>query len=146
MRLFLEEQQADWLFWVDTDMGFAADTVDRLLDAADPAERPMVGGLAFTQREDSTDGMGGWRCLAAPTVFDWAVLDDGQMGFTVRWKYPPDRLTRSPGPARRASWSTGRCSSGCEAKYGAVWYDRVPNTTMGRSCPRTCRCACAPGR
>jgi len=97
VKLFLAERQADWLFWIDTDMGFAADSVDRLLAAADPVERPVVGGLAFTQQEVSPDGMGGWRCRAAPTVFDWAVLDDGQMGFVVRWKYPPDALTRVGG-------------------------------------------------
>jgi hypothetical protein len=61
VRLFLKENLADWLFWIDTDMGFAADTVERLLAAADPVERPVVGGLAFTQKEEESDGMGGWR-------------------------------------------------------------------------------------
>ena len=59
VKLFLAEREADWLFWVDTDMGFAADTVDRLMAAADPVERPVVGALAFTWREDAQDGMGG---------------------------------------------------------------------------------------
>ena len=55
---FLEDKPADWLFWVDTDMGFSPDTVDRLLEAADPVERPVVGGLCFSLRETDPDGFG----------------------------------------------------------------------------------------
>jgi hypothetical protein len=76
---FLKEHDAHWLLWIDTDMGFAPDTLDRLFEAADPELRPIVGGLCFTQREEQSDGMGGWRCRATPTVFDWTVLEDGQM-------------------------------------------------------------------
>jgi hypothetical protein len=128
VRLFLDEQQADWLFWVDTDMGFAADTVDRLLAAADPVERPVVGGLAFTQRQELSDGMGGWRCRATPTVFDWTVLDDGQMGFSVRWKYPPDQLVRVAGTGAACLLVHRGVFEKIHAEYG-TWYDRVPNTT-----------------
>jgi hypothetical protein len=136
VRLFLKEDRADWLFWIDTDMGFAADTVERLLEAADPVERPMVGGLAFTQREEESDGLGGWRCRAAPTVFDWAALDDGQMGFTIRWKYPPDQLVRVAGTGaaclliHRSVFGLLEAARAENPKLGA-WYDRVPNTTTG---------------
>ena len=132
VKLFLAERQADWLFWIDTDMGFAADSVDRLLAAADPVERPVVGGLAFTQQEVSPDGMGGWRCRAAPTVFDWAVLDDGQMGFVVRWKYPPDALTRVGGTGSACVLIHRSVFERVEEKFGRAWYDRVPNTTTGQ--------------
>jgi GT2 family glycosyltransferase len=46
VRRFLEGD-ATWLFMVDTDMVFAADAVDRLVAAADPVERPVVGGLTY---------------------------------------------------------------------------------------------------
>lgn len=128
VRLFLKENLADWLFWIDTDMGFAADTVERLLAAADPVERPVVGGLAFTQKEEESDGMGGWRCRAAPTVFDWTVLDDGQMGFSVRWKYPPDQLVQVAGTGAACLLVHRGVFERIEAEYG-TWYDRVPNTT-----------------
>jgi glycosyltransferase involved in cell wall biosynthesis len=129
---FLAEDTADWLFWIDTDMGFAPDTVDRLMAAADPAERPVVGGLCFTQREETSDGMGGWRCRATPTVFDWTVLEDtGQMGFSVRWNYPPDQLTRVAGTGSACILIHRSVFEKVQAKYG-TWYDRVPNTTMGQ--------------
>ena len=132
VKAFLAEHQAEWLFWIDTDMGFAADTVDRLLEAADPVERPMVGALCFTQREEKSDGMGGWRCLATPTVFDWKVLDGGQMGFAVRWDYPPDTVTRVAGTGSACVLIHRSVFERVQAEYGDHWYDRVPNTTLGQ--------------
>jgi len=38
---------ADWLMSIDTDMVFDYDSVERLLETADPVKAPMVGGLAF---------------------------------------------------------------------------------------------------
>ena len=132
VRLFLAEREADWLFWTDTDMGFAADTVDRLLAAADPVERPVVGGLAFTWREDSQDGMGGWRTSPAPTIFDWRVLDDGQMGFVVRFNYPPDTVTACAGTGAACVLIHRSVFEKVAAAYGEHWYDRIPNTTTGQ--------------
>ena len=132
VKAFLAEHQAEWLFWIDTDMGFAPDTIDRLFEVADPVERPLVGALAFTQREEKSDGMGGWRCLASPTIFDWKVLPDGAMGFSVRWDYPPDTLTRVAGTGAACVLVHRGVFERIEAEYGEHWYDRVPNTTMGQ--------------
>jgi len=132
VKLFLEEREAEWLFWIDTDMGFTADTIDRLLAAADPVERPIVGGLAFTQRREHSDDMGGWRCRATPTVFDWLKLDNGQMGFAVRWGYTPDMLTRCAGTGSACILIHRSVFERIQEKFGPVWYDRIPNTTMGQ--------------
>lgn len=37
--------RSEWLWMVDSDMHFPADTLDRLIAVADPKERPIVGGL-----------------------------------------------------------------------------------------------------
>lgn len=47
VRRFLEYGKADWLFMVDSDMVFRPDTVERLLEHADPVAAPIVGGLCF---------------------------------------------------------------------------------------------------
>lgn len=47
VRKFLEYDKADWLWMVDSDMTFAPDTVERLLEHADPETAPIVGGLCF---------------------------------------------------------------------------------------------------
>jgi hypothetical protein len=129
---FLKEHQAHWLLWVDTDMGFAPDTLDRLFAAADPVERPIVGALCFTQRQEESDGMGGWRCRATPTVFDWTALPDGKMGFSVRWDYPHDALTRCGGTGSACILIHRSVFEKIQAVHG-TWYDRVKNTTMGQT-------------
>ena len=131
VKTFLEEDNADWLFWVDTDMGFAPDTIDLLMDAADPVERPMVGALCFSQREDSADGFGGYRCTATPTIFDWAHIE-GQYGWQVRWNYPQNTVMQVGGTGAACVLVHRSVFEKIQAEHGNVWYDRVPNTTTGQ--------------
>lgn len=128
---FLVERQAQWLFWVDTDMGFLPDTVDRLLAAADPDHRPVVGALAFSQRQFEVDGLGGWRTRATPTVFDWEAID-GKQGFSVRWDYARNTVTRVAGTGSACILIHRTVLEKVEAKYGPTWYDRIPNQALGQ--------------
>jgi len=137
VRSFLEDRPSDWLFWIDTDMGFEMDTIDRLLEAADPVERPMVGGLCFSMRETEADGMGGWLTAPTPTVFDWAKIPgkDGaepQMGFAVRWDYPVNTLVQCAGTGSACLLIHRSVFERLAGKYGPIWYNRVPNTSTGQ--------------
>jgi hypothetical protein len=49
----LLESDAQWLIQIDSDMIWRADDIHRLLEAADPEERPIVGGLCFAQEADT---------------------------------------------------------------------------------------------
>jgi hypothetical protein len=129
--IFLEEKRADWLFWLDTDMGFAPDTLDRLFEAADPVERPVVGALCFTQRETRSDDMGGWRCMATPTVFDWTHYKE-QQGFAVRWDYPANTVTKVHGTGSACILIHRTVFERIRDKFGPVWYTRAPNPTTGQ--------------
>jgi GT2 family glycosyltransferase len=129
---FLAERNADWLFWIDTDMGFSPDIIDRLMEAADPVERPIVGALAFSQREEVDDGMGGFRCRATPTVFDWRHGEGDQLGFAIRFDYPKNALTQCAGTGSACVLIHRSVFEKIEVKYGRAWYDRVPNTTTGQ--------------
>ena len=113
-------------------MGFGPDTVDRLLEAADPVERPVVGGLCFFNREDASDGMGGYRSTVVPTVYDWTHTDDGKMGWAVRWQYPTNAVTRVGGTGSACILIHRSVFERVEAAHGRAWYDRVPNTTTGQ--------------
>ena len=93
---FLETDH-QWMFWIDTDMGFAPDTVDRLVEAADPVERPVVGGLCFAQREMMVDSMGGFVTIPQPTIYDWLKADNGEQGFVPRMNYERDQLVAAAG-------------------------------------------------
>ena len=59
---FLENHSAEWLWMVDSDMTFKPDTVERLVQAADPDTAPIVGALCFAATEGNI-----W-----PTIFHLA--------------------------------------------------------------------------
>jgi hypothetical protein len=118
------EAGVDWLLFVDSDMGFAPDTLYRLLAVADPAETPIVGALCFAQRQFAHDGMNGSRTSPMPTIYNWVDVD-GQRTFRASSMYPVDAVVRCEG--------TG---SACVLIHRSVftrigskgWYDRIRGT------------------
>ena len=80
-RVFLDEHDADWLWFIDTDMTFPPDIVDQLVAAAHPRERPIMGALCFSLQD-------GYR--ACPTIY--VFRDDGKVGRV--FDYPPNALMR----------------------------------------------------
>jgi hypothetical protein len=128
-RQFVHEMpDVDWLMWVDTDMGFQANAVDRLMDAADPDSAPIMGGLCFMNREVEVDGVGGYLVQPAPTIFDW--YDDGERrGFTVRREYERDSVLTCAGTGSAFVLIHKSVFQRIEAEYGQAWYSPVRNPT-----------------
>jgi len=128
-RQFVHEMpDVDWLMWVDTDMGFEANAVDRLMDAADPETAPIMGGLCFMNREVGVDGVGGYLVQPAPTIFDW--YDDGERrGFTVRREYERDSVLTCAGTGSAFVLIHKSVFQRIEAEYGQAWYSPVRNPT-----------------
>jgi len=124
MRHLLDESGADWLWMVDADMGFAPDTVDRLVDAADPAVRPVVGALCFGLREVAPDGMGGFRVRAFPTLYDWARDPQGTLGFCIRRDYKPDTVTQVAGTGAACLLVHRSAAQKVRADSG-TWFDKA---------------------
>lgn len=131
VKMFLSDMDAPWLWWVDTDMGFAADTVDRLAQAADPKERPIVGGLCFAMVETQPDGMGGFRVEPKPTIYDWVSRVDGKQGFTIRTDYERDVLLEGSGTGSACILIHRSVLAKMQADFGDVWYDPLRNPTTG---------------
>lgn len=124
---FLAEKDSEWLFWIDTDMGFAPDTVDRLMQVADPVERPIVGGLAFAQKQNASDGMGGWTTSLVPTIYDWVDLK-GESGFLSRRDYPVNKMVPCAGTGSACILIHRSVLEKMGEQFG-TWYDRIPNPT-----------------
>lgn len=81
---FLDENPgAEWLLWVDSDMEFEADALTRLIDSADPVERPIVGGLCFG--EDAETGL-------FPTIYRFAQDAEGRVQCIRLGDYPDDTM------------------------------------------------------
>jgi len=127
---------SDWLLWIDTDMGWQADALDRLMAVADPVERPIVGGLCFVEQLYEGDFKGGLRTKLAPTIYDWLFLPNGE-GYKLvpRVNYARGEVTQC------AATGTGfllthrsvfeRISDWCQ-QNGAprnIWYERIPGPT-----------------
>jgi GT2 family glycosyltransferase len=130
VREFLKDSKADWLWWIDTDMGFMPDTVDRLLEAADPAERPVMGALCFANREVDNDGMGGRRALAAPVIMHW-THDGAEAGFDTRWDYPLNSVVRCDGIGAACVLIHRSVFEQVAERFGPNWYTRTVNPSTG---------------
>jgi hypothetical protein len=69
VRTFLDDHTADWLWFIDTDMTFPPDIVDRLVKSAHPRDRPILGALCFSITADFQ---------AVPTIY--MLRPDGKIG------------------------------------------------------------------
>jgi hypothetical protein len=89
VKSFLDGE-AEWLLFIDSDMGFSHDALERLMEAADPVERPIVGGLCFgfgPLGDRLDDGFAAIK-RPFPTILDLRE-SDGDYGFRPRWWYMP---------------------------------------------------------
>lgn len=68
VQMFLDDHAEDWLWFIDTDIVFDPGTHLRLLEAADPVERPIVSAVYYAEWTD--DG------TVAPV---WAVWRDDEL-------------------------------------------------------------------
>lgn len=129
VRRFLKTE-AEWLFWLDTDMGFAPDILDKLLSVADPTERPIVGGLCFMQSHTSQDGMGGFRCYPQVTIFDWKE-GLGQRFLQSRTTYPVNSVVDCDGTGSACVVVHRSVFEKIHKEYGHNWYTRMTNDSTG---------------
>jgi len=84
VRDFLDRQSAPWLLMCDTDMVLQPDALDRLIAAADPAERPVLGALCF-----SLDA-GEQVC----TMYELTEPAPGRVAFARYTQWPEDSVMR----------------------------------------------------
>jgi hypothetical protein len=91
--------ESDWLLWIDSDIGFEQDALEKLLDRAHPDTAPIVGGLCFIEGDYTHDMRGGLRSSLAPTLYDWAWVEPkngmpGAYKMVTRSSWPEDIATR----------------------------------------------------
>jgi len=129
VSMFLEKD-AEWLLWLDDDMGFEPNTLERLLAVADEDDTPIVGALCFANKHVGPDGLGGYRTAARPTIFDWAEID-GKQKMAGRTGYPINALTRCDGTGCACILIHRTVFEKMRDEYGDTWYDRIPNNDEG---------------
>lgn len=116
----------DWLLWVDTDMGFAPDSLYQLLAVAKPETRPVVGGLCFAQKQFAHDGLNGYRTVPLPTIYDWLRDDQGTPQFASVPLYPVNTLVQSAATGSAFVLVHRSVFEKIAEEHGPTWYDRMP--------------------
>jgi hypothetical protein len=121
---FLDATECEWLFMVDSDMGFAADTVDQLIKSADPKERPVVGGLCFSLRRDTPGEFYGQKYVVVPTCYEY-VDTDNEVGFRSIVDYPRDEVFPVAGTGAACLLIHRSVLETLRAKGGDHWFDHI---------------------
>jgi GT2 family glycosyltransferase len=121
---FLDATDCEWLFMVDSDMGFAPDTVDRLIESADPVERPVVGGLCFSLRRDTPGEFYGQKYVVVPTCFEY-VDTETEVGFRSLINYPRDTVFPVAGTGAACLVIHRSALDAVRAQAGDHWFDHV---------------------
>lgn len=135
-RAFLDDHDADWLWFIDTDMGFAPDTLDRLIDAADPAERPVMGALCFAMKREAPGPYYAERTRAQPTLYEYVELKD-EVGFRAILDYPRDRVMQVAGTGAACLLIHRDALAKLRAQYGDIWFEPITHPTGAKGRPRT---------
>lgn len=86
---------AEWLWFIDTDMGFAADTVDRLIESAEANGSGVTGALCFAQQKDphlAAPDFYAARYRIIPTLYRFTtVKETGEQGWVHMDRYQRGR-------------------------------------------------------
>ncbi len=117
---------AEWLFFVDADMGWNPDALESLMAEADPSSRPILGGLCFGfgPITDQTGDANATIKRPFPTVFDLHETDD-DISFKARWFYAPG-IVQKVGATGAAFLLIHRSVlEAINEKHGPTWFDRI---------------------
>lgn len=125
VQVFLDKTEHEWLLFIDTDMGFEPDSVERLLFAADPTSRPVIGGLCFAMKHMGPDGKGGFNVRPIPTLYMWGRTPEQGMGFATRFRYPPETVVQVAGTGAAFLLIHRSVVEQVREAHGDHWFDLI---------------------
>lgn len=123
-QVLIDDTQAEWLLFIDSDMGFAPDTLDELIRSADPVSRPVMGGLAFAMKSAGADKMFARRYKATPTLYRMAQIGD-DTGFAPMFDYPKDRVVEVDATGAAILLIHRTVLETLRERYGDTWFDHA---------------------
>lgn len=118
--IFLREHRdAELLMFVDSDMGWDSDAVERMAQTMESGDLDVLGGLCFGQR---TAGMLPSRAVRTdwfPTIYRWA---EGENGFDTAHDYPADQVIEVGATGAAFLMISRRCLEAIKAAEGETWF------------------------
>lgn len=115
---------AEWLLFVDSDMGFRMQTYERLL----ACEKEAVGALCVGQFNPRPDGMGGYYTRDLPLLY---TRTDGPRYVLDEDPCPEDKLVRTSGTGCGCILINRGVFQKMEADFGQHWYTRISRDDAG---------------
>lgn len=122
VRAFLTTTDGEWLFFVDTDMGFPKEIVEDLIQTADVRESPVIGALCFAARRGPVLNMYADTYHVHPTMYE---KNPGKTGFTPYPLYPIDSLVPVDATGTAAILIHRSVLEAVQEKYGTDWFSRI---------------------
>ncbi len=138
-RDFLDRTDGEYLWLIDTDMGFAADTVDRLVESAERTrEVKVIVGLAFALKRAKPTGdmLYGEHFNVIPTLYDFQE-SDGETGFMPTMDYPRNEVVQVSGTGAACLLIHFSALEEVRRKYGDTYFDQITLPHGDRGKPRT---------
>ena len=135
---FLETMNSEYLWFIDTDMGFAPNTVDRLVSTAESSDLAVVGGLAFAlQRKPPTaETLNGEHFGIKPTIYEYREIG-GEQGFRPVPNYERNALVQADATGAACLLIRHDALEEVQRKYGDTWFDPITLPHADRGKPRT---------
>lgn len=122
---FLDLWDAEWLFMVDADMGFDEDACENLIHAADPVERPVMGGLCFGAKRAGEGSAHAMRTHFFPTLYRLHTGVDGRRTFDIAYQWPRGKVVQCAGTGAAFLLIHRSVLERIRDAYGDVWFEEV---------------------
>jgi hypothetical protein len=125
VEIFLTQSECEWLFMVDSDMGFKPDTLATMVKTAETNQLQMLSGLYHGVFLKDSDGMGGWNYDVRPLVF---LYNNDQRTFEQladTEDLPKDTLMGVDGTGGGALLLHRDLLVEMQEKYGSEWFTHI---------------------
>lgn len=123
--------RSEYLWFVDADMGFPKDALQKMLAVADPIERPIIGGLCFAHRTEGYDDETYAEYFGhIPTLSMWNKNENGEVEtFSTVSEYPKDTLVRVDSTGAAMILIHRNVLERVLAEFGEHWFTQLPHPT-----------------
>lgn len=120
---FLDTTDGEWLWMIDSDMGWDETALEQLLAVADADSLPVVGGLCFGARFQGEGPAHSARVHYFPTLYRW---DDQTGVFSLVFDWDRGTVVKVDGTGAAFLLVHRRVLEDLRREHGDRWFDNIP--------------------